>query len=380
MESGGCRQCSINSQCSAASPICDAETNLCRSCVKDDECDSLVCDTALGNCVAESDVLYIMPDSSGTCSRAAPCRFADALQGAFVFSRVIRLLPGTYTSPLEVKSATNLPLRIVATGAVVTATGDMPALFATAGANLDIRNLTSTSQKHIQCGDSSIGISKIRLSNSLLTGVGTGGSIVIYRCSVEILDSTLTNTGAILQTDSSLKFDRVRKIGQTGSIQTINALRSKLDIYNSLVVDTQIQDQFSDQFDFTLAYSTCVSPTPLQVCNGQQSHAVQRVVRVENSIVYNSAGGEGLGFGDTGDYMRPDCMYASTIAYPQFHPVPMGIIVEDPQFTNAAGQDFHLTATSPGLNRATTASVPPTMDVERRQRDGTPDLGAYERP
>ena len=54
-------------------------------------------------------------------------------------------------------------------------------------------------------------------------------------------------------------------------------------------------------------------------------------------------------------------------------------MVQDPQFANAAGGDFHLLPGSPAVNRGVPVGY--SQDIDRRPvpQGGAPDLGAYER-
>ena len=56
-----------------------------------------------------------------------------------------------------------------------------------------------------------------------------------------------------------------------------------------------------------------------------------------------------------------------------------GNIADDPQFVDAAAGDYHLAATSPARD-AGASSLAAAYDLDGRERDAMPDIGAYELP
>lgn len=72
---GVCVACVDDTQCTATAPVCDSSSHACRGCSADSECPEGVCLEAQGQCVAQSDVIFVRAGGtdSGTCPSSAPC-------------------------------------------------------------------------------------------------------------------------------------------------------------------------------------------------------------------------------------------------------------------------------------------------------------------
>ena len=62
-DAGSCVACRDSNDCSGGTPFCDATTHVCRGCIADLECPSLICDLTPGSmkhgtCVDTSSVVY----------------------------------------------------------------------------------------------------------------------------------------------------------------------------------------------------------------------------------------------------------------------------------------------------------------------------------
>jgi hypothetical protein len=225
--SNGCRECTNNVQC-AAKPVCDPESSLCRECRLDDECDSRVCSN--GSCLAESDIVYASPSGFGTCSKNQPCNLQTGVMTALSnANKVLRMLPGTYASQLDVHLATPTPLQIVATGATVSTIGDMPAIAVAGGAAVKVRGLSSISERHLKCGAASaaVPLSKIEFEGGVFTTVGSTALLEIERCDARFVGARITsasNTSSGIYSDGTLTFDRVEmSTDATQNITVVNA-------------------------------------------------------------------------------------------------------------------------------------------------------------
>lgn len=378
----GCKQCTSNAQCEA-SEVCDSVTSHCRGCNADDECDSRVCDLDAKTCVAESSIVYAAPGAlSGTCARSQPCWVMTAIGTAQGLSPtpIVRMLPGNYTMPLKFSIPTAQPLRIVATGANMNVIGDTAAIVVDSGASLDIRGLTSTSERQVQCGlaSNSGPFSSARVRNSSLTMIGSGAAFELQRCELSVYDVELeTMVNIVARDDSTFKADRFHMHGPATnrpSIVLIGA-RITIDVINAVFDRTHVVTFLNDTgppgTSIRFAFSTFLLSEPLTLCDGTASYLG---ARYENSILAVQGGFDAFTSPSTSQ-----CTFVSTILTRQSGP-PSGTTVADPQFVDLAGGDLHLEPTSPAVDAATLGTVGSDHDIDGRARPSgaAPDLGAYE--
>jgi hypothetical protein len=102
----GCVQCrpgaEVDDCTTAAAPICDPDSSMCRGCEAHAECDSSVCDLGTGQCVAESAIAYVATTGVDTapCSLTERCRtITRALATLGPGKRTILLAAGEYGIP-----------------------------------------------------------------------------------------------------------------------------------------------------------------------------------------------------------------------------------------------------------------------------------------
>lgn len=385
----GCRECETDPQCPAMTPVCDV--GICRGCAADDECDSRVCDLDIGACVPESGIVYAAPDipmGVGTCSKTQPCSLATAITSALngALTPVVRMLPGSYDDVIEVRFSTPSSLQIVATGAMLSVLGDVPAIAITNGGKVAVRDLQSTSNQHFQCGDMAAPnapISFLSLDRSTLLSLGSSPRGVITRCSVRITRSTFSVGSAVsfglIGPNPTLEMDRVHMFGNgPNNINVVNATAATLKVTNSLLEKIQVSHNLSQDTGppgtiFLFAYDTLIDSSA-RLCSG--ADLPFRTITFENSII------SGLGSSDVVDPITSgDCSFANVLVYPYSQTPPAGTIIEEPRFSNVSLGDFHLQTSSPAIDRGVPASVPATEDLEGRKRPLGPavDLGAYER-
>lgn len=379
-DASGCRACTSNAQCSATD-VCDMSTSHCRGCTTDDECDSRVCDLQAAWCVPEESVLYASPTGSGTCSLTQPCSLMKAyVQAANSTPKpIVRMLPGNYTSPLQATFATGDLVYVVATGANMIVIGDKAAIVVDGGAKIDIRNLTSTSERLVQCGLASTDapISSVRLQDSMLTMVGNSVGLQIQRCELSMYNVEFFSASTMLGTadDSAFSADRLYVHAREGSGTLIIAgARVTVDVVNSVLDYVQLVAFLNDTgppgTSLRFAYSTILLADSTNICNGTLPSYVS--FAFENSIL-------AVASSDDVFASTTACRFTSTLLTRQASPPP-GTTVGDPKFVNFAARDFHLSSGSPAIDAATAGSRSTDHDLEGapRPQGSSSDLGAYE--
>lgn len=377
----GCKECEINAQCTE-SRICDTSTSSCRGCRFDDECTSRVCEVASGRCVQESSIVYAAPNGTGSCSLGAPCTLSNALILAANSSSppVIRLLPGTYTTPLDVRFPG--PTEVVGTDATIVTTDDTASVSASRGAIVDIRGLTITSQRNVTCGvaDTTGNVSTLMLRGATLNVLANGTAFEVERCALTVKDIELTPQGNLLATRSDATFlaERLRVHAMSsGDTSIIGAgSRVRIEFVNSLLHNVAMVTFFDDPGPpgsrALFRYTTWVTTTGLELCQG--STVSNRSVTFENSIIAASPAYDALE-----NHNPENCSFTSTLLSRQATP-PAGTHVGAPLFVDASASNFRLQSTSPALDAAQGGAPSPVEDLDGMPRPygAAADLGAYE--
>ena len=333
--------------------------------------------------MAESSILYAAPGATGTCALSQPCSAATAIVHAVnaTPTPIVRLLPGTYTTPLHVDVATATPLMIVGTSATLAIVGSGAAIVVDAGAAVRIRNLTSTSERQVQCGlaSSSAPISSVALEGATLTMVGAGLAFETQRCVLDLANVDLTTNVDVIGTrdDSTLSADQLYVHGNAINAIIGAGARVNIEITNSVLENTQVLTFFNDAgppgSSMRFAYTTLDLPNELGMCTG--TTAPYRAVTFENSILATQGTRDAFV-----DPINPaNCAFAGTILARQPTP-PAGAMVANPGFVNRAAGDFHLQSSSPAVDAAVPATANPDHDLDGnlRPQGGAADIGAFE--
>lgn len=379
-DSMGCKECTSNDQCGDS--VCDPLSSHCRACATDDECDSAVCDRDTGRCVAESSIVYAAPMASGNCTRSQPCRLETAIVAArnATPTAIVRLLPGNYVNSLSVTGSTNL--QFVATGANIVVVGDTPAVVVDNGANVDIRNLTSTSERFIGCGlaSTSAPISTVSIRESTYTGIASGTELETQRCKLTLTNVELFPSSTVVgyRDDSTITFDRVHVRGSDAhSFQGVGS-RVNVEVVNSVFEGTDFTFLYTDPNGpatrIRFVHDTFLLSSPTHLCSNTGSPVPGFLISFENSIAVTKFGGNAFAAPNTNN-----CSFAKLMLAQQTSPLP-GMEVADPQFVDLAGRDFRLKSSSPAIDAAVSGSINPTTDIIGVSRPQGPasDLGAYE--
>lgn len=379
---GGCRSCATDTDCTTAAPICDQTTSQCRVCAADTECESLVC--GQGACVDRSEIVYASSTGSNVANGTLsdPGSIPRALELASIGGgtpKIVRLLPGTYTTPLEVLAPTTAPLEIVATGATIRS--PFVAMNVRGGADVKIRGISLTGGNHaLLCGsngdlqttlivEDSLFFENPNVSTSLVVTVGC--TVAMTRVESR---STSTQGGMLFATNTRFTGDRILFVGRNTSISTLG-VRVSLRLTNSVLDDVFLSLSTSDSqapgSEAFLAFNTIVVEATGRNALCPSSASFFNGVFENNIIVANGA---------TKAVDNATCSLVNNVLRPQ-PGAPAGNIVADPQFENASAKNFRLRATSPALGAASTAPLVSTdhdfLGAARPQGAGA-DLGAFE--
>jgi hypothetical protein len=337
--SGACVACVDSSQCgSPMAPVCDDKTNACRGCEADSECTSQACDREGGACLPEANVIYLSPtgQTSGTCTRAAPCStFALGLAQVNGTRNIIKAAPGTYSGQVNI-SGQNVV--IYADGATIAPSSiGQDAIVIASSADVTIQGGTITMAAGAGAG--------VRCTNSTLTlhrttvSANAGGGVSISGCSFSIVNNMIVENGGATSTFGGVKLDSV-----TGAIHDFK--------FNTVANNTGLSGA-----------NTGVTCSNLFVS-----------MPLNSSIIYgNTVGGSGAQVG--GD---SHCSASYSDIGPQ-NLSGTGNVDADPQFIDPTNGNFHLQAGSPakdGGDPAATVNV--DIDLDHRPQGAGFDMGADE--
>lgn len=155
---GDCVGCRDANDCGGMTPFCDTTTNMCRGCIADGECPSLICDltpgsTTHGQCIPASNVVYADPAGSngdGKTPATAKKKIMDAINAAVGLNPArlyVHVAAATYDEGVGVMGAGTAAYLVGADGAIIHRTGPGDGLGAQNNGTLTVRNLIVTADK-----------------------------------------------------------------------------------------------------------------------------------------------------------------------------------------------------------------------------------------
>jgi hypothetical protein len=369
--------CAVAADCSVEQPVCDAATGTCHACTLDTECPSEVCDIDTGRCVAEDDIIYA--SASGTdaagCTHQQPCSVMRAVvvASADPSSSLLRLLPGTYSTPIAFTSGT---VKIIGTGASLMNTIEH-AIDARGSAVVEIRGFdvygyVSSVGSTSPFPSLTVRDSTIRRGYSALVGSGT---LHMIRSSVEPAFTIVD-----VSDDGTFEADQSHFEGyDTGGYFSMDGRRGRVRITNSIFERVQLSmnntDVSPDRSEYHISFSTFLFNDPSQMLTCSDPSAHPRTALFENNIFFASSPqvqSVVSGF---------PCTLAGNITYPQAFPLGGTNIARDPMFVNPQGKDYRLQPGSPAVDAAVPASGP-GLDHDfagtPRPQGARKDIGAFE--
>ena len=344
-------------------------TMSCRTCTKDSECGSDVCDVDAGTCTSSSLVLYVSPTGSAasSCAQNAPCTFDHAIALADPTRYVIRLSPGTYNGNEVISgkqviidgtgsNLTGAPVNAdaidVKTGATVTVIG------------LALTALTGTAA--VDCDGGTVTLTRVTI-NSLQAGLVANppsGSCTatVDRC----LLKTQSASQPVIIATTNVILHVVRSTIDGGDGVELFTSSAIAQIENSVFRNQTGSDgALTGPGHFTVSFTTFVD-APVKCTSST-------VATISNSILAPT--GQDAVSGTA-------CTVNDSILIPQTGVVSgsNNHVNVDPLFKDKANGDFSLQSASPAIDAAAPNATVPSVDFVGTPRPQGPraDLGAFE--
>ncbi len=367
---GTCVGCIDPEDCGGTTPVCDGETNTCRACEANADCDSEVCERASGACAASDDVVYVAQtggtDGPGCGSSESPCATIAGAQGGLAKvggSRIYVLVrTGTYLESVAVTEGQTVVL--IGNAAIVAPPIYHPGLL--------VSNGSTVTAETIEFADAT--------GNAEADGVrcaGSASSLTLFRVTVK--DNKAIG---VESDDCSVRIERCLIIGNKGG--GIDLENLGFSIANNIIAnngDAGVTNfggvRISNAGSFTpqeFNFNTVVKNQAYGPGSADSSGVdcyTSTSMTAANSIVQDGIGGAPATHGNCSwEYSDVDGIAQSN-----------GNFDAEPQFKDLLGGDFHLEPTSPCRDKADPAA---TLDIDYDGQarpepvDGRSDVGADE--
>jgi hypothetical protein len=370
--SGSCVGCTTSAQCSAAAPVCDGTSFSCRTCAKDSECASGACNTEAGSCIAESAILYVTITGTDTapCTKAAPCTLKRAANIVDVAHPTVVVADGTYamtaTNGATIDAARSA-LFVGSAAAILKGSGDGKVAINSVGrASVTIRGV-SADNTIIDCTDALVRVIGVRFS---------GVSVATKDCDVRAEHSVFAD-GILFTTDSGVGAAPIVKINDCEFIDQLMGDAISVNATGSITNNVFRTTSAANCTNGCLMVRTFTPrPTSLLVAYNTFSNASVQLsdgTKFIGNIVYAPT-------------LAPNLLSRPTLDSNLMTPLPAGFpasnITGDPQFVDAANNNFHLKPTSPAIDKGPVtlpAGAPATdFDGKPRLKGAASDMGAFE--
>ena len=386
-----CVGCLTGSDCSGATPICNTSTNTCVGCASDADCSSTVCDVDTGSCVDEATVVYAAPNGkgSGTCDINQPCSVTNAIATVTSERNVLKLDPGQYTGEIEILNG--LHLTMDGRGATVTTTDTSLPLFIDSSANariigLDVVKNATNPGNGIGCSaGATIELEDVTVDVTAI-GLFTACPTTIARShfhTTEADPASSSDVFAISSDDTTIDVSVDRTTFDGGPAIVLSS--ANVHVTNSVFANgpTDQPAFFYGGFlgspapgTLQISFSTLYD-TPIDCGSAAPDCSGSGFgICFDNSIIYTDTPGA------PADTMTGSaCTSSHTLVFPQSSPIngANNLLGRDPLLANPDTGDFHLTTGSPAIDAADPAATDDhDFDGTKRPQGAHDDLGAFE--